>query len=120
MRHHPTPPVAGLPASCPTASHVTSSAVRLRGGVTSTAQTVERGRAGRRTPAGRARAASRAAGTDDAERERMRPRFREPYRTLLGHFRHESGHYFRDRLVRGSDRLQPFRKLCGDETADYG
>ena len=24
----------------------------------------------------------------------------EPYRTLLGHFRHEVGHYYWDRLVR--------------------
>ena len=37
---------------------------------------------------------------DDAERERRRKNMHEPYRTLLGHFRHEIGHYYWDRLVR--------------------
>ena len=37
---------------------------------------------------------------DDAERERRRTAMGEPYRTLLGHFRHEVGHYYWDRLVR--------------------
>ena len=36
---------------------------------------------------------------DDAVREKVRGEMGEPYRTLLGHFRHESGHYFWDRLV---------------------
>ena len=36
---------------------------------------------------------------DDAVREQVREAMGEPYRTLLGHFRHESGHYFWDRLV---------------------
>jgi hypothetical protein len=57
---------------------------------------------------------------DDAERERRRVQMHEPYRTLLGHFRHESGHYYWDRLVNGSDRLDGFRDLFGDERADYG
>ena len=38
---------------------------------------------------------------DDAERERRRTAMREPYRTLLGHMRHESGHYYWDRLIDG-------------------
>jgi hypothetical protein len=38
---------------------------------------------------------------------------------LLGHFRHESGHYYWDRLVAGSLRLPAFRVLFGDERADY-
>ncbi len=38
---------------------------------------------------------------DDAVREKVRGEMGEPYRTLLGHFRHESGHYFWDRLVAG-------------------
>ena len=33
---------------------------------------------------------------DDAERERRRAAMLEPYRTLLGHMRHESGHYYWD------------------------
>ena len=37
---------------------------------------------------------------DDAEREKRRRAMGEPYRTLLGHFRHEVGHYYWDRLVR--------------------
>jgi hypothetical protein len=44
----------------------------------------------------------------------------EPYRTLLGHFRHEIGHYYWDRLVRGKKFLQPFRALFGNEQAEYG
>ncbi len=57
---------------------------------------------------------------DDAERERRRVQMHEPYRTLLGHFRHEVGHYYWDRLV-GDDRsrLDPFRRAFGDERADY-
>ncbi len=57
---------------------------------------------------------------DDAERERRRMHLHEPYRTLLGHFRHESGHYYWDRLVAGGPRLESFRALFGDERADYG
>jgi hypothetical protein len=56
---------------------------------------------------------------DDAKREKMRLEMREPYRTLLGHFRHEVGHYYWDRLVRDSPWLEPFRKLFGDERANY-
>jgi hypothetical protein len=39
---------------------------------------------------------------DDAKREAVRKAMREPYRTLLGHFRHEVGHYYWDRLIAGS------------------
>jgi hypothetical protein len=56
---------------------------------------------------------------DDAVRVRRRLDLNEPYRTLLGHFRHESGHYYWDRLVAGSLRLPAFRVLFGDERADY-
>ncbi len=38
---------------------------------------------------------------DDAERERRRTSLHEPFRTLAGHFRHESGHYYWDRLISG-------------------
>jgi hypothetical protein len=57
---------------------------------------------------------------DDAERERRRVQLHEPYRTLLGHFRHEIGHYYWDRLIRDGMRLRAFRELFGDETQDYG
>jgi hypothetical protein len=56
---------------------------------------------------------------DDAERERIRTDMGEPYRTLLGHFRHESGHYFWDRLIRDGGKLDGFRAAFGDERADY-
>lgn len=38
---------------------------------------------------------------DDAEREKLRVQFGEDQRTLLGHFRHEMGHYYWELLVRG-------------------
>jgi hypothetical protein len=57
---------------------------------------------------------------EDAEREMRRNSMGEPYRTLLGHFRHEIGHYYWDRLVRDSDKLDRFRTLFGDERQDYG
>jgi hypothetical protein len=56
---------------------------------------------------------------DDAWRERMRQEMTEPYRTLLGHFRHESGHYFWFRLVQRSNWLMAFRQEFGDERVDY-
>jgi hypothetical protein len=56
---------------------------------------------------------------DDAQREKRRLALYEPYRTLLGHFRHEIGHYYWDRLIRRSSRLADFRQLFGDEQADY-
>jgi hypothetical protein len=57
---------------------------------------------------------------DDAEREQRRARMGEPYRTLLGHFRHEVGHYYWDRLVRDGGRLEECRAVFGDDTQDYG
>ena len=56
---------------------------------------------------------------DDARRERARTEMHEPYRTLLGHFRHEIGHYYWDLLVDGTPWLDEFRALFGDERADY-
>jgi hypothetical protein len=57
---------------------------------------------------------------DDAERETRRVQMNEPYRTLLGHFRHEIGHYFWDRLIQGTNRIDGFRQLFGDDWQDYG
>lgn len=56
---------------------------------------------------------------DDEERVRRRIAMHEPYRTLLGHLRHESGHYYWDRLVAGGGREASFRALFGDERRDY-
>ncbi|MFG6429520.1 zinc-binding metallopeptidase family protein [Roseateles sp. LYH14W] len=57
---------------------------------------------------------------DDAQRERVRAQMREPYRTLLGHLRHEIGHYYWDRLIRDTPNIGKFREMFGDERADYG
>ena len=56
---------------------------------------------------------------NDAERERRRHQMHEQYRTLLGHFRHEIGHYYWDRLIKSGPRLEGFRKLFGDHNNDY-
>jgi len=56
---------------------------------------------------------------DDARREKIRHDLREPYRTLLGHFRHEIGHYYWDRLIAGTQWHEPYRTVFGDERADY-
>jgi len=57
---------------------------------------------------------------DSVRRERIREEMAEPYRTVIGHFRHEIGHYYWERLV-GSDpdALSEFRVHFGDERADY-
>ncbi|MDR7308367.1 putative zinc-binding metallopeptidase [Rhodoferax saidenbachensis] len=56
---------------------------------------------------------------DDAAREAIRSAMHEPYRTVLGHVRHESGHYYWSRLLEGSLWHEPFRALFGDEQQDY-
>jgi hypothetical protein len=56
---------------------------------------------------------------DDSHREQARALLHEPYRTLLGHFRHEIGHYYWDRLIWNTPWLDKFRALFGDERADY-
>ncbi len=56
---------------------------------------------------------------DDAAREALRQQLNEASRTLLGHFRHEIGHYFWDRLILEGGRLAGFREVFGDERQDY-
>lgn len=56
---------------------------------------------------------------DDDERARRRIALGEPYRTLIGHLRHESGHFYWDQLVRDGGRAEAFRALFGDERQDY-
>ena len=56
---------------------------------------------------------------DESVRERLRVAMNEPYRTLLGHFRHEIGHYYWDQLIRSTGWLEDFRRLFGDERVDY-
>jgi hypothetical protein len=57
---------------------------------------------------------------DDVERESRRTSMHEPYRALLGHFRHEIGHYYWDRLVADQHREEECRALFGDDREDYG
>ena len=57
---------------------------------------------------------------DSAEREKRRVEMGENYRTLLGHFRHELGHYYWDRLIRDDQAtLAAFTALFGDAGVDY-
>jgi hypothetical protein len=59
----------------------------------------------------------------DAYRESLRVRLGEPYRTMLGHFRHEAGHYYQNILVETGDGAQRYladcRALFGDERISY-
>lgn len=58
---------------------------------------------------------------DAAHREQTRQAMGEPYRTLIGHLRHEVGHYFWNVLVQPDARaLAKCRELFGDERRDYG
>lgn len=58
--------------------------------------------------------------TDDVHREELRRRLGEPFRTVIGHLRHEVGHHYWARLVGQTDHLGAFRRLFGDERIDYG
>ena len=55
----------------------------------------------------------------DSHREALRIALGEPYRTMLGHFRHEIGHYYQDVLVERADAWDECRTLFGDERAGY-
>ncbi|MBB3408707.1 hypothetical protein FHT87_002610 [Rhizobium sp. BK316] len=63
--------------------------------------------------------AIRAAEADDVTREQARTAMDEPYRTLLGHFRHEAGHFIWNKLVRDRNGFDEFRAVFGDERHDY-
>jgi hypothetical protein len=56
---------------------------------------------------------------DSEHREHLRLQLDEPYRTVLGHFRHEIGHYYWPILVNDPSLLKACRSLFGDETVDY-
>jgi hypothetical protein len=57
--------------------------------------------------------------SDDVHRERLRTSMDEPYRTLLGHFRHEIGHYYFEVLISDTVHLPEFIELFGDPELDY-
>jgi hypothetical protein len=56
---------------------------------------------------------------DDVHRETRRVRLDEPYRTLLGHLRHEIGHWYWDVLIDQTPFYSRFYDLFGDEQIDY-
>ena len=58
--------------------------------------------------------------TGDVYRERMRIQLDEPYRTVLGHLRHEVGHYVEWLLLEVPERMDEVREVFGDERTDYG
>ncbi|HWB24652.1 MAG TPA: putative zinc-binding metallopeptidase [Chitinophagaceae bacterium] len=57
---------------------------------------------------------------DDIKREMMRKNMNEAYRTVLGHFRHEVGHYYWNRLIDGTMNINMYETLFGDYKKDYG
>ncbi|CAM4338351.1 putative zinc-binding metallopeptidase [Comamonas aquatilis] len=57
---------------------------------------------------------------DDDERAKRRLALHEPYRTLIGHLRHECGHFYWEKLIANSPWLELYRALFGDERQDYG
>lgn len=56
---------------------------------------------------------------DDVARESTRVAMGESYRTLLGHFRHESGHYYFDQLIKNTSWHDEFKKIFGDDNINY-
>jgi len=56
---------------------------------------------------------------DSSYREATREALKEKYRSLLGHFRHEIGHYYWEQLIGDSVNYQEFRRLFGDDEQDY-
>ncbi len=57
--------------------------------------------------------------SDDAHREFVRQQLGEPYRTVLGHLRHEIAHYYWALLVLDAGWINEFHRLFGDETEPY-
>jgi hypothetical protein len=57
--------------------------------------------------------------SEASHREQVREKLGEPYRTMLGHFRHEIGHYYEWQLIRGDELMTRCRELFGDESKDY-
>ena len=55
---------------------------------------------------------------DEVSREKTRLSLKENYRTILGHFRHETGHFYFFKLF-NENNIHAFRQLFGDETQDY-
>ncbi|MBM7416501.1 MULTISPECIES: putative zinc-binding metallopeptidase [Nocardiaceae] len=57
--------------------------------------------------------------SDDVHREQLRVSMDEPYRTLVGHFRHEIGHFYQMVLIGSGDHRERFEELFGNPDDDY-
>lgn len=57
--------------------------------------------------------------TDEVHRDDLRRRLGEPFRTVIGHLRHEVGHHYWGYLVQPGDGLDEFHDLFGDPELDY-
>ena len=57
--------------------------------------------------------------TEEHHRDDLRRRLGEPFRTVIGHLRHEIGHHYWNRLIGQSNELGGFRRLFGDDRVDY-
>ena len=55
----------------------------------------------------------------DDRREALRVRLGEPYRTMLGHLRHEIGHYYQNVLLTDDESWARCRAIFGDERESY-
>jgi hypothetical protein len=56
---------------------------------------------------------------DEAERAKHKQDLGERYRTLLGHFRHEIGHYYWEVLIENTEVIEKYRSIFGTEENDY-
>ncbi|KQU36028.1 MULTISPECIES: zinc-binding metallopeptidase family protein [unclassified Rhodococcus (in: high G+C Gram-positive bacteria)] len=57
--------------------------------------------------------------SDDVHREQLRVSMDEPYRTLVGHFRHEIGHFYQMVLIGSGEHRARFEELFGNPDDDY-
>ena len=57
--------------------------------------------------------------SDEVHRGAVRRSLGEPFRTMMGHLRHEVGHQLWPELVGSTDLLGAFRDRFGDERTDY-
>ncbi len=56
---------------------------------------------------------------DDPNREARRQQLGEPYRTMLGHFRHELGHYYQPIVLPSEEIWAQSREIFGDDRGSY-
>ena len=57
--------------------------------------------------------------SNDARRVALQEQLGEPYRTLVGHFRHELGHFYQDVLLNSEPKWDGCRAMFGDERESY-